>query len=145
MKNKGYGWCLATLFAVLPAAEAVALSPGESARIGGCAQAATLEQRIDLTPGVHTEQAVAAAPLSITLHAGLSAERFHDCLRREGLDAGTTAVAAFERAGECGRRAGGPVRLVPGDAVRLVRTPDQAARRRCLERGLEAEVISTGG
>lgn len=117
-----------------PAADAALAS-------GRCARVAQRSQRLNLGSGVYTERAVAAAPLTIDLPVGVDAERYADCLRREGFDERTATAAYLERDAGCRASHTAPVRLGPaGDAPRIGGELDEAAYRSCMAGEIEVEV-----
>ena len=121
---------------VAPAATAAQVANAVTA----CARSATVRQRINLSSGVYTEQAVASAPLSIDLATGLDQAQYGECLRREGSDERAATAAYVERADAC-RAAHTPrVHLArEGERARLAGGLDEAAYRACLEGEIAVE------
>jgi uncharacterized membrane protein len=79
---------LTTLTLGLSFAGARASDTDEAATVAACARAHRLVQAVDLSGGVYTERAVAAAPLSVSIPAGIDNSGFAACLGQHGAGRG---------------------------------------------------------
>ena len=110
-----------------------------------CTEVAAQRQRINLTSGVYTEQAVVSAPLTIELPAGTDAAVLAECLKLEGFDPAAAMAAEVVRAGDCERRTR-RVRLTaaaPGAAPRIASERDDARYAECVAGEIAVEVLPT--
>lgn len=126
------------LVTLAPAASA---APGGGDARDGCARAAMHYQQINLSSGVYSERAVAVAPLTLRIPAGVDPASYGDCLAREGFEPAAPAVAYVERSRACRDEAAAPavVRLADGSRPRLTGGLDTNAWRACVDGALEVE------
>jgi hypothetical protein len=111
-----------------------------------CAAVAAQRQRLNLSSGVYTEQAVVSAPLAIELPAGTDAAVLAECLKLEGIDPAAEMAAEIVRAGDC-ERSTRQVRLTPaapGSAPRIASERDDARYQECLAGEIAVEVLPAG-
>lgn len=106
-----------------------------------CARATERSFEINLSSGVYTEAAVVSAPLAITIPAGNDADRYQDCLRREGDTSDQRAAMYAERLQRCrGSTAAAQVRVDDSNgAVRLSAGRTPAAVTSCMHNSIEVE------
>ncbi|MGE0486289.1 MAG: hypothetical protein AB7Q81_19220 [Gammaproteobacteria bacterium] len=133
------GRCVLAIVLGLPLAVSAA---DEAATVAACARAHRLEQTIDLSGGVYTERAVAAAPLSVTIPAGVDDSGFAACLEQHGVDRAAPVEAWARRVEDC-RGAHPPasrVSIGPGGAQRIGAGESDGAYEDCLDGRLEVEV-----
>lgn len=106
-----------------------------------CARAAERSLAINLSSGVYTEAAVVSAPLAITIPAGSDADRYQDCLRREGNTSDRRANMYAERLQRCRGSTAAAQAQVDGSngAVRLSAGRRPEAMNSCLDGSVEVE------
>lgn len=66
-----------------------------------CRELSTMTKTINLSSGVYTERAVAAAPLAIELPIGTDKSEYAACLKKQPKQPHGEAVAYFERVAAC--------------------------------------------